>query len=190
MPAQLPQDVSQLPQLAQIEIPPWAQQWLYGLGIAMAALFVLWLLACVIRAMHRRAYNLTKMETAPKRAADPAFLKVDQQAREAALQRGDTYERPAAAAAEAEAPVRSAPSLWGLFARLGAVIIALAHVGVAAISVTAMLKDADDVLQSVSTADCIVAVISRYWFGLLLGLIVIIAEVVQFFRSSKRGAKK
>ncbi|MBM4063080.1 MAG: hypothetical protein FJ265_18585 [Planctomycetes bacterium] len=176
--------------LPQIEIPPWAQQWLFGLGIGMAALFVLWLLATVVRAMHRRAYNLTKAETAPKTAADPAFLKVDEKARAEALQRGDAYARPAAGPAAEAAPAPSAPSLWGLFSRIGAVIIALAHVGVAVIAVAAMMKDADEVVQTVSTADGIRAVVSRYWFGLLLGLIVIIAEAVQFCRSRKAGTKR
>jgi hypothetical protein len=176
--------------LPQIVIPQWAEPWLQWLGYGMVALFVLWLVATIVRAMHARAYNLTKAETAPARAAEPAFLKVDEKAREAALQRGDAYERPGAGAAAEAAVARSAPSLWGLFSRIGAVIIALAHVGVAAISVTAMLKDADEVVQTVSAAECIQAVVSRYWFGLLLGLIVIIAEVVQFFRSRKAAAKK
>lgn len=176
--------------LPQVVIPPWAEPWLHWLGYGMVALFVLWLAAGIVRALHARAYNLTKAETAPARAADPAFLKVDEKERTAALQRGDAYERPGTAATTAVPVARSAPSLWGLFSRIGAVIIALAHVGVAAISVTAMLKDADEVVQTVSAAECIQAVVSRYWFGLLLGLIVIVAEVVQFFRSRKAGAKK
>lgn len=178
-----------LPAFPQIVIPQWAEPWLYWLGLGMVALFVLWLAASVVSAMHRRAYNLTKMETAPKRAADPAFLKVDGKARDEALQRGDAYERPGAEAPAPAATARSATSLWGLFSRIGALVIALAHVGVAVVSVTAMLKDADEVVQTVSAAECIQAVVTRYWFGLLLGLIVIIAEVVQFFRSRRAGAK-
>lgn len=178
--------------LPQLEVPAWAEPWLLGLGIAMAALFVLWLAATVVRAMHRRAYNLTKAETAPATAGRPRFLAVDEKARAEALARGDAYERPTDGAPPAAAPPptgQSATNLWGLFSRLGAVIIALAHVGVAVVSVTAMLKDANEVMQDVSAMDCVRAVVTRYWFGLLLGLIVIIAEVVQFFRARK-GAQR
>ena len=181
-----------VPAVPPVKIPEWAQTWLLGLGIAMAGLFILWLLAAVIRGMHRRAYNLTKMETAPAKAPDPAFLEIDQKAREEAIRRGDAYVRPADREKTDAALDGSGPpsiwSRWGLFSRIGAVIIALAHVGVAVVSTTAMMKDADEVVQTVSASDCLRAVISRYWIGFLLGLIVIIAEAVRFFRPARRKA--
>jgi hypothetical protein len=175
-----------------VEVPEWARPWLSRLGLAMAALFVLWLLTTVLRRMHRRAYNLTKMETAPVRAPEPAFLKVDEEARAEAIARGDAYVRPADREGAGAAPAGPAPrsiwSRWGLFSRIGAVVIALAHVGVAVVSVAAMIKDTDEVVRTVSTADCIRAVVSRYWVGFLLGLIVIIAEAARLLRrAGKKG---
>jgi hypothetical protein len=175
-----------------VQIPEWARTGLLVLGIAMAALFVLWLLTSVIRWMHRRAYNLTKMETAPARGPDPAFLKVDHEAREEAIRRGDAYVRPGegekSGAAPGEPGTGSLWSRWGLFSRIGAVIIALAHVGVAVVSVAAMVKDADEVVQQVTAADCIRAILARYWLGFLLGMIVIVAEAVRLFLPARRKA--
>jgi len=175
------------------QVPEWARPWLYGLGLAMAALFVLWLLASAVARLHRRAYNLTKAETAPGRAPEPAFLKVDGKAREEAIGRGDAYVRPGEEApgpSPAGGAHGSIWSRWGLFSRVGAVIIALAHVGVAVVSVAAMAKDADEVVQTVSTADCIRAVVSRYWVGIVLGLIVIIAEAARLFRRGGPAGEK
>lgn len=168
-----------------IELPPWAQTWLPILGYAMAGLFVLWLLAVVVASMHRRAYNLTRMEQAPANAPEPSFLKVDHGARAAAIRRGDDYVRPGAGAAAAPPP---AEPVWGRLSRAGALVIALAHIGVVAVSMAAMAKDADEVVQTVSTADCIRAVVGRYWLGIALGLIVIVAEAARLLRPAKAAA--
>ncbi len=171
-----------------IKIPDWATTWLLWLGAAMAAFFVLWLVVAIARAMHRRAYNLTKAETArPRSDVEPSFLKVDEEAREEALRRGDEYVRPADAEAAEEAAAATEPDSiwrrWGLFSRLGIVTIAVAHVAIAVVSSVAMMRDAEEVLNKLSTSECLVTVVTRYWPGFLLALVVIVAEVVQFMRS-------
>jgi len=183
-----------------VRIPDWAQTWLFYRGIGIVALAGLWIVSAIACALHRRAYNLTKAETASAREApEPAFLKVDHEAREEAIRRGDAYVRPAdrrameekaaaAAAAEAAAPPRSVWSRWGLFSRIGIVIIALAHVGVAVVSAAGMVEKADQMMQKVSSLDCLTTIVQHYWLGFCLGGIVVVAEIVRLIGSAKKKA--
>jgi uncharacterized membrane protein len=175
-------------------IPDWAETWLLYLGIGAIALACLWIVSAIAGALHRRAYNLTKAETASARhAPEPAFLKVDHDAREEAIRRGDDYVRPAdraaieeKAAAEAAAPPGSFWRRWGLFSRIGIVVIALAHIGVAVVSAAGMVQKAEEMMQHVSSLDCLKTIVSRYWLGFCLGGIVVVAEAVRLIGSMKK----
>jgi hypothetical protein len=179
-----------------VRIPDWAQTWFLSLGIGAVALAGLWIVSAIAVALHRRAYNLTKAETASARAApEPAFLKVDHEAREEAIRKGDAYVRPAErkaieekAAAEAAAPPRSFWCRWGLFSRIGIIVIALAHVGVAVVSAVGMVEKADQMMQKVSSLDCLTTIVQRYWLGFCLGGIVVVAEIVRLLGSAKKKA--
>jgi hypothetical protein len=170
-----------------VEIPGWVHDLLVPLGFALVALFVAWLVLAILGALHRRAYNLTKAETARPRAEDPSFLKVDHEAREAALARGDAYVRPADRETGEKAAARTAPSssIWAFLCRLGVILVAVAHFGVVVVSVADATYNAERVVQDISASDRFTAIVSKYWLGLSLGAIVLAAEIVRFVQSRR-----
>jgi len=180
--------------LISADIPEWANVLLWVLGVGMVLLFILWVALKVIVAMHRKAYNLTKAETAKAgQAPKPSFLTVDHEAREEQIRRGEGYESPKEredreAVEAAEAAARAAQPRWGIWARLGAVIIAIAHIGVAVLAGIAMYNNYSKVRADLSTASCIQDVIAKYWLGFVLALVVIVAEIVFFVRARKKHA--
>ncbi len=168
-------------------IPEWAHDAMFPLGIAIVILFVLYVGFAILGALHRRAYNLTKAETTGKKADAPAFLKVDHEAREAALERGDAYVRPADRA-EGEAGKRSAGSRrssWAFLCRVGVILVAVAHVAIVVVSVADATYNAEKVVQDISASDRFAAIVSKYWLGITLGVIVLVAEVVRFVQSRR-----
>lgn len=96
---------------ADIEVPDWLLYLMYGAVILGAV----WLASTIFIQMRRRATNLTSAQQAHvNKGATPDFLKVDQKARDAAVQRGEAYEkeldeREKAAAAGKGAAARKEP---------------------------------------------------------------------------------
>jgi hypothetical protein len=178
------------------DVPAWLQTPLLVLGIALAALLLLNFLFSILRAAHRRAYNLTKAETAKAgKAGGPAFLAVDRAARDEALRRGDAYERPAdLAAAQAAAPgaapaAKGEPFAFGRLAcRFGAIAVGAGHVILLIATLFRTSRDADAVWSRITTWDRFTAVVGRYWFGFALVLLVIAVEVARYLHRKKRKA--
>ena len=88
----------------QQEIPPLdgappstevvAPEWLVYVMWAAVAFAVVWVVSVIFIQMRRRATNLTSAHQAGvKKEATPDFMKVDQKARDAAMQRGQAYEK-------------------------------------------------------------------------------------------------
>jgi len=171
-------------------IPEWAHDALVPLGWVIAILFVAWLFFTVVGALHRRAYNLTKAETARRKADAPAFLTVDHEARQAALERGDAYVRPADRVEEGGGGKPAGPrkSAWAFLCRLGVVLVAVAHFAIVVVSVADATYNAEKVVQDISAADRFAAIVSRYWLGLTLGVIVLTAEIVRYVQSRRSAA--
>ncbi len=90
MPNEPPPLLDGAPSAVVVETPDWLVYMMWA-AVAFAAL---WLISTVFIHMRRRASNLTSAQQASvKKDATPDFLKVDQKAREAALERGANYER-------------------------------------------------------------------------------------------------
>ena len=125
------------PAVTQVVVPDW-MTYLMWAAVAFAAL---WLVATVFIHLRRRATNLTSAQQAGvHKDATPDFMKVDHKAREAAVKRGEAFDRElierekaeAAAAAGKAAkrePVNMLKTLSGiasfafsLFTLLGAVL--------------------------------------------------------------------
>ena len=88
----------------QQEIPPLdgappatevvAPEWLVYVMWAAVAFAAVWVVSVIFIQMRRRATNLTSAHQAGvKKDATPDFMKVDQKARDAAMQRGQAYEK-------------------------------------------------------------------------------------------------
>lgn len=88
------------PAAAQVILPEW-MTYLMWAAVGFAAL---WLVATVFIHMRRRATNLTSAQQAGVRKdATPDFMKVDHKARDAAMQRGEAFDRELTERAKAEA---------------------------------------------------------------------------------------
>ncbi len=115
--------------------------WLIYVMWAAVAFAAIWLVSVIFIQMRRRATNLTSAHQAGvKKDATPDFMQIDQKAREAAMKRGQSYEKEldtreaAAAAAAAGKPARKEPVnmlktisgmasfAFSLFTLLGAVL--------------------------------------------------------------------
>lgn len=124
------------PPSTEVVLPDWLTYVMWA-AVAFAAL---WLVSTIFIQMRRRATNLTSAHQAGVRKdATPDFMKVDHKAREAAVQRGQAYEkeldaREAAEAAAAAGKARKEPMnmlktisgiasfAFSLFTLLGAVL--------------------------------------------------------------------
>ena len=171
-------------------MPTWQKEALLILGILLGLLVVVYSLIRYALYRYRKAYNLTKAETAkPDKGLKPAFLEVDHKARAEAIKRGDEYVRPADRPAPDEV-LQKAKRLggWGVVCRIAAVLAAIAHGGILVIALLDHTKDADTVWQEITTADRLAAVWSKYWLGLSLASIVIVAQIVLFISSRRRKA--
>jgi hypothetical protein len=90
--------------------------WMLYLMYAAVAFAALWLVSTIFIQLRRRATNLTSAQQAGvKKDATPDFMKVDQKARDAAMQRGEAYDKElverekAEAAAAAGKPAKREP---------------------------------------------------------------------------------
>lgn len=125
------------PPATEVLLPDWLTYVMWA-AVAFAAI---WLVSVIFIQMRRRATNLTSAHQAGvKKDATPDFMKVDQKARDAAMQRGQAYEKEldtreaaeaAAAAGKAakKQPVNMLKTISGmasfafsLFTLLGAVL--------------------------------------------------------------------
>ncbi|MEZ6016237.1 MAG: hypothetical protein R3F49_14045 [Planctomycetota bacterium] len=155
----------------------WTETALSYLQPGLVVCGVAWVAAEGIRAAHRRAYNLTKVETTPQDAPGLSFTKVDHEARAAALARGDAYAeeraRDAAAAAAAGTPPL-AP--WGKLARMAARVVAA---GVVALLPPTASGVAAREGVNVSVTD----IAKQYPLGVGLAVLVLVVSLVQLVRS-------
>ena len=78
------------PPATEVVLPDWLAYVMW----AAVAFAVLWVVSTIFIQMRRRATNLTSAHQAGvKKEATPDFMKVDQKARDAAMQRGQAYEK-------------------------------------------------------------------------------------------------
>lgn len=88
------------PAAAQVILPEWMTYVMWA-AVGFAAL---WLVATVFIHLRRRATNLTSAQQAGvHKDATPDFMKVDHKARDAAMQRGEAFDRELTERAKAEA---------------------------------------------------------------------------------------
>ena len=78
------------PSATEVVLPEWLTYVMWA-AVAFAAI---WLVSVIFIQMRRRATNLTSAHQAGvKKDATPDFMKVDHKARDAAMQRGEVYEK-------------------------------------------------------------------------------------------------
>lgn len=93
------------PPVSEVVLPDWLIYVMWA-AVAFAAL---WVVSTIFIQMRRRATNLTSAHQAGvKKEATPDFMKVDQKARDAAMQRGEAYEKELDTREAAEAAAAAA----------------------------------------------------------------------------------
>ncbi|MBT9288090.1 hypothetical protein [Prosthecodimorpha staleyi] len=161
---------------------------LFGATLALGGL---WLVGAVLAAMHRRAYNLTRAETAGA-ALQPDFT------------RGGNADRRAAAEAAARAGAPASPE-GGLAAAGGSVLApspyarlcfwsrmsALVAAGTSLIAVVFQAvgagRQAEEAAKAVGGLDGILAALAQHKIGVAVAVAVIIANMIAAARRGERA---
>jgi hypothetical protein len=121
----------------------------------------------------RRAYNLTRAESAPAKGVTPDFLKVDRAKREAALQRGRVFDA-GQAAATAPPALSKASGISRLVALLLAVLSFLAAAA-AALQKIGTVQSAYGRLGA--SWDQFLAIVQHYVVGFVFAAVVILLHL-------------
>ena len=150
----------------------------------------IWLALSVFVWWRRRAANLTPVTAARRsKSAQPEFLKVDHDARRAAIERGEAFERQleireaeeARAAMAALAPATTA----GRLARIAALVMSLFTLVSIVIGAMLNIGRMGELMQQYSSAERIAAVIRNHPVGTAVLVLVILAALYQFFQERR-----
>ncbi len=175
-----------------VELPAWVGQWMEPLRWGLGGALALWILVAVYRWSVARAYNLTKAERASVNKNNrPDFLTVDQEAQDAAIARGEAYVRPADRDPVPPSAAEPDPGIWvriGAVARLGAVIAALLNIVVGVAAAVILQEDAKDPASTLASAHYWEIVLSRYWIGLALAVLLVVIEFARWIIGRRRVA--
>ncbi|MBN9063286.1 MAG: hypothetical protein BGP06_04430 [Rhizobiales bacterium 65-9] len=163
---------------ANIELPAQIVSILGPLLIVLTALALLWIVLSVVQRMHRKAYNLTKAETAGA-PVKPDFLTVDHAARADAAARGRVFEEQRAAAAAAKSPVASACRLTQTAAVVAAVLSFVSAAAGALLKVEMM----QSAYNNLGSWDRMMAIIANYKAGFAVAAAIILVSLVQLIQS-------
>ena len=165
------------------QIPP--EAWpiidlLFNLTMAAAGI---WLAVTAFVIWRRHASNLTPVNAAERNSkAQPDFLKVDQKAREEAIERGDKFEkvldrRDAAEAASRLKPAKSAQKAAGLAALIMSVFTIMSVVTSSVFTMTGVGQIAGDF----STWDRARAIIEAHPIAFTVCVLIILARIYTHF---------
>ena len=146
----------------ELGIPGWLEPLLWVTVVIVA----LWLASSIFIHMRRRASNLTSTHEAKvKKDAAPDFLSVDHNAREAALKRGETFEKELderekaeAAAAEGKKP-KSTATLFQSVAGIASFLFSLFSLAGIIVNVFTQM---DRISNQVGKSDQVFAAVMKY----------------------------
>ncbi|MEQ9507291.1 MAG: hypothetical protein RLO80_13615 [Hyphomonas sp.] len=157
-------------------------------NITMAAAGI-WLAVTAFVIWRRRASNLTPVNAAEKnRKAQPDFLRVDQKAREEAIERGDAFEKvldrrdAAEEAASRLRPARKAQKVASLAALIMAVFSIMSVVTSSVFTVT----NAGNLAGDFATWERARAIISEHPIAFTLCVLIILARIYTYFFPAKK----
>ena len=146
----------------ELGIPGWLEPLLW----VTVAIVVLWLASSVFIHLRRRASNLTSThEAKAKKDASPDFLSVDHKAREAALKRGETFEKELAAREKAEADaagVKKPKTTASLFQSVAGIASFLFSLFSLAGIVVNVFTQVDRISNQVGKSDQVFAAVMKY----------------------------
>lgn len=144
----------------------------------------LWLVTGVLGYMHRRAYNLTSAESGTSKNIKPDFLKVDKKKREAAIQRGEAFEKELESR---EVAAGKAPGeKLGVWSRAGATISAGFTLVAAVVGTLTKVDSLQSGVGQLSSWDKLSNTMSQHKVGTVVAILVIGANILVFVKATKK----
>lgn len=172
-------------------IPPEAWPMIDLMFKITIGLFVVWIFLALVAWWRRRAYNLTVASTHKRsKAAQPDFLSVNKEAREAAIERGEAHEEALAERDEAEAaaalaaagkPLGFANRLASIATTAMSIFTLLTAISGAALNVGKM----DEQVKELTASGKIEYLLKEHTFGVIVVLLIIAFQVWKFFNKEK-----
>jgi len=192
-------DVSTPVDGAMVQVPQTLSAWLDPLSTGLLLLVVVWAVLALIGWYQRRSYNLTAVDQAAAKRTQADFLKVDHDAREDALARGDAYveQREREAADESPLPPeqQAAPAKTGVgrfsqVARIGAVLFAMVNVVVVGAGALMRAEGTHQFFSQLSDWQRWQVLWENYWIGLLVAVLVILLQLFYLARAVAGGKRR
>lgn len=173
------------PAANQVVLPEWLEYVMWG-----AVIFaVLWLASTVFIQMRRRATNLTSTHQAGvKKDATPDFMTVDHKAREAAVKRGEVYDKELTEREKAEAAdkaIKKEPV--GLLKRFSAIAAFLFSLFTLLGTILGTFRTLDGAGVQLSKLDQVGAIISQNPIPTLI-CVFVIGYTIYIWISQKKWA--
>lgn len=161
---------------------------LFEITVAVAAI---WLALSLFVYWRRRAANLTPV-TAPgkNKAAQPDFLNVDHEARKAAIERGEAFERQLEAreaeeARSAERVALGTATTGRRLAKIASLVMSLFTLGAVIVGSIGNVGRMGEYMQQLSAPERIIEVIRSHPIGTAVLVLVIAAAVYQYVHERK-----
>lgn len=176
-----------MPEIAET-IPPEAWPFIDQLFVATLVVAAIWLVLSGFVLWRRKASNLTPVSAAGKsKSAQPDFLKVDSKAREAAIARGESFDKELARRERREAS-RAASSPATLSQRIAGAITFLMSLFTLATMIYGAIFQVSrmgSMMKEYSSFERIVLVIQRHPIAFSVAVFVILFHIYRYFAQRK-----
>ncbi len=182
-----PPPLAGAPAADAVVAPDWLVYMMWG-AVAFAAL---WLVSTVFIHMRRRATNLTSAQQASVRKdAAPDFLKVDHKARDAAMERGEAYEKELEEREKAEAAAGMKPKKEpvGILKMISGIAAFLFSLFTLVGAIVGTFRTLDGAGVQLSKLDQVGAVVTQYPIPSLI-CVFVIGYTIFVWVSQKRWAQ-
>ncbi|MEO5938003.1 MAG: hypothetical protein ABIQ43_03225 [Sphingomonas sp.] len=153
------------------------------------AVVALWIFLALVAWWRRRAYNLTIASTARRnKKAEPDFLHVDKEAREAAIERGHEHETELTERERVEAEVaagRDPVDLSKRIAKMAALLMSVFTLVCSFLGVVGNVGAMEKSVQNLTASGKIQYVITEHPIGTIIVVLVIAYNVWDYFTNRK-----
>ncbi|MBS0479869.1 MAG: hypothetical protein JSR79_11295 [Proteobacteria bacterium] len=168
-------------------IPPEAWPLIDTTARITVVVALVWIFLALVAWWRRRAYNLTVASTAKRnKAAEPDFLHVDKEAREAAVERGKAHETELTERERLEALAASSGLSKGShFARLAALLMSLFTLACSIMGVVGNVGAMEKSVQNLTASGKIQYIVTQHPIATVIIVLVIAYNVWHYFQHRK-----
>lgn len=168
------------------QIPPEAWPLIDLLFNVTLVVGVLWLALTIFVLWRRSASNLTPVNAARKsKKAQPDFLKVDEKAREAAMERGEAYDKELEAQERARSGKKDPISLSERIASFVSLFMSLFSLATMVFGAIFQVSRMGTMMQEYSSVERIQAVLEAHPIAFIVASLVIVFHIYRYFTQRK-----